>query len=123
MAYEDNSIVKESGRRRVFLFIALWIVVALSYTLIEESDEILHAVDEYVIWTLSLILIIYFIVNWKKKSPSDLHKQNTFATVLFAIALVFKIIAIPLEIADPPDFGNEIPVLILMIFMMINRFT
>jgi hypothetical protein len=42
--------------------------------------------------------------------------------VLFVIMLIFKIFAIFQEIGDPSDFGNEPPILILLILTLLSRF-
>jgi len=42
----DNSQNKLLGRRRVYFFVSIWIVIALTALFFEESDKILHAVDD-----------------------------------------------------------------------------
>lgn len=69
------------------------------------------------------IVVIILVVAWRKKQTlTDLKKELNIYEVLFAIMLIFKIFAIFQEINDPTDFGNEPPVLILLILTLLNRF-
>jgi hypothetical protein len=38
------------------------------------------------------------------------------------IALAFQIFAFAVEIGDPEDFGNEVPSLVALILILVNRF-
>jgi hypothetical protein len=42
--------------------------------------------------------------------------------VLFVIMLVFKIFAFTQEMSDPTDFGDEIPLLIVLVLAVIQKF-
>jgi len=47
-------------------------------------------------------------------------KQRKIITILYLIALAFQLYGIPTEISDAEDFGNEIPVMILIILNLLN---
>jgi uncharacterized membrane protein len=119
---EEKTLRRELGRLRVFAFVAVFIVVGLAGQLNEESDIFLHALDEYALIGLSIVVII-LVVAWRKKQGiADLKKQLNIYEVLFVIMLIFKIFAIFQEIGDPSDFGNEPPILILLILTLLSRF-
>lgn len=71
---------------------------------------------------LSIITLILIAVWRNKQSLVELRKQHNGFTVLFVIALVFKLYAFTVEANDPMNFGNEIPVLIFLILTIVNRF-
>lgn len=71
---------------------------------------------------LSVIALILIVVWRKKHSLAELKKQHNILTILFVVAVIFKLYAFPVEMNDPEDFGNEIPVLILLILTLLNRF-
>ncbi len=121
-ASEEKALTREFGRRRVYIFVSAWLLLALGGVINEESDIFLHALDEYVIFALVVIAAILFVIWRKKQSLSELKKQHNIIWILFVVALVFKVYAIYVEAADPTDFGNEIPIFILLILTLVNRF-
>lgn len=54
-------------------------------------------------------------------APSS-KKQNNIFLVLCVIALIFKLFVFTQEASDPADFGDEIPVAIGLILVILNRF-
>jgi hypothetical protein len=119
---EDKLLIREIAKRRVFLFFSVLTLLALSDAAITESDIFLHAIDDYAIITLSILSIILIVVWWKKQSLGELRKQHNIILIIWAVALLFQIFAFVQEINDPEDFGNEIPSLILILLILINRF-
>jgi hypothetical protein len=83
---------------------------------------LLHALDEYAIVTLAIIVLILIAVWRKKASLQELRKQHNIIAVIFVVALIFKLYAITAEMGDPADFGDEIQVLITLILALLNRF-
>jgi membrane protease YdiL (CAAX protease family) len=122
MATEEVGIKRELARRRVFVFASAFFAIALFAVINEEADMFLHALDDYAIVILSLVVLI-LIAAWRKKVTfSELRKQHNIITALFVIMLLFQLYAIPTEIGDPSDFGNEIPVLVGLVLALLNRF-
>lgn len=119
---EEKTPRRELGRRRVYIFVSAFLLLALGGIINEEADIFLHALDEYVIFALVVIAAILFVIWRKKQSLSELKKQHNIIAVLFVVALLFKIFAIYVEASDPEDFGNEIPIFILLILTLVNRF-
>ncbi len=119
---DDKLLKRELGRRRVFFFISIFLALALGGLIPEESDIFLHALDEYAIVAISIIAVILLIAWRKKQSLAELKKQHNIILVLFLIALAFKLYAFPVEMSDPMDFGDEIPVLIGLLLTIGNRF-
>ena len=119
---EEKSLRRELGRRRVFLFVAVFLVLALAGVVQEESDMFLHALDEYAIIALSVVVIILIVLWRSKQSLVELKKQHNIIMAIFVVALVFKIYGLIVEANDPSDFGDEIPVFILLVLTIVNRF-
>ena len=113
---------KELAKRRVFLFGGAALLFALFGVLFEESDKLLHLIDDVVVVGVGL-LIVALIIAWRNRvAAEDVHRQNNLFTVLLVIALVAELIAFPIEISDPMDFGNEPPSLIILVVFILNRF-
>ncbi len=119
---EEKSITRDVGRLRVFAFAAVFLATALVGQLNEESDVLLHALDEYAVIALSILVLLLMVVWRSKRNLSDLKMQLNVYEGLFLVMLIFKIFAVTQEIGDPTDFGNEPPVLIGLIIALIQRF-
>ena len=118
----DKSLVREIARRRVFIFVVAFLVLGAVGIIREESDMFLHALDDYAIFALAIIALI-LIVAWRnKQSLTELKRQNNIITVLFVVALIFKLYGTIVEIGDPTDFGDEIPLIIAFVLTIANRF-
>jgi uncharacterized membrane protein YozB (DUF420 family) len=120
LAIEEKAVNRELGRRRVFVFSAAFLALALFGDAMTEADMFTHVLDEIAIVSLSIIVLI-LIAAWRKKvTLQDLKKQHNIIAMLFAIMLIFKLYAITVEIGDPEDFGDEIPILIGLILTLLN---
>ncbi|MDE1850970.1 MAG: hypothetical protein KGH54_04235 [Candidatus Micrarchaeota archaeon] len=119
---QAKAVAKELSKRRVFIFAALFAILALGGLIGEESDMLAHAFDDIAILSLSVIVLLVIGVSWKKVSFKELIMQHNVITLLFAVALAVQIAAIFIEMSDPADFGNEIPSLILILLAIANRF-
>lgn len=119
---QTKAVAKELSKRRVFIFAALFAILALGGLIGEESDILAHAFDDIAILSLSVIILLVIAVSWKKVSFKELVMQHNVITIFFVVALIVQIAAIFIEISDPADFGNEIPTLILIILSLANRF-
>lgn len=122
MSMPDRATIKELGRRRVFAFFWVFVLVAISNTITEENDIFLHVVDDYADITLAIVAVIILVAMWKKQSIKDLRKVNNIFTILAVLLIAAALFAISQEIGDPADFGNEIPTLFFGVFMLANRF-
>jgi hypothetical protein len=119
---EEKSMRSYLGRLRVFGFVSIFLAVALLGQVNEESDKFLHALDEYALIGLSILIIILIVAWRKRRSIANLKMQLNVYEVLFAIMLIFKLFAFTQEIGDPTDFGNEPPILILLVMTLLSRF-
>ncbi len=88
----------------------------------EESDMFMHALDDYGTVAIAAITLILLAIWWKKQTLNDLRKQHNIITGLFVVALLLTFYAFSVEMGDPADFGNEIPSLILIILIILNKF-
>jgi hypothetical protein len=118
----DKSVVREHSRRRVFIFISVFLVLGGAGIILEESDIFLHAIDDYAMVALAIIALLGFGVWRNKLSLAELRKQNNVFTALFVLALIFKLYGTVAEIGDATDFGDEIPLLIAFVLTIANRF-
>ena len=118
----DKSVVRELSRRRVFVFVSVFLVFAGVGIILEESDILLHAIDDYAMVVLAIIALLGFALWRSRYSLADLRKQNNIFAALFVVALVFKLYGVMTEIGDAMDFGDEIPLLIAFILTIANRF-
>jgi fucose permease len=119
---EDKQVTRELSKRRVFAFVAIFLAVSLPEVAYLEGDQLLHALDDYGVVAVSILVVIFLAMSWKKQSLTELKKQHNIILILFVIALLFKLFAISQELNDPTDFGDEPPLLILLIITLVNRF-
>ncbi len=118
----DSATIRELGRRRVFAFFWVFVLVAIANTINEENDIFLHVVDDYADIALAIIAIVVLVIWWKRSSMKNLRMTNNTLTVLAVGLIIATVFAITQEMGDPTDFGNEIPTLFFGIFMLLNRF-
>jgi len=119
---QETMMRRDLGRLRVFAFVAVSLAVLTLGVINEESDILLHALDEYAIFTLSIVAILLLVAWRKKRTLADLVMQLNVFEVLFVIMLAFKIFAFTQEMSDPTDFGDEVPLFIVLIAAVIQRF-
>ena len=118
----DKSVVREISRRRVFIFVSVFLVLGGVGTILEESDMFLHAIDDYAMVALAIIALLGFVMWRNKLSLAELRRQNNILTALFVVALIFKVYGAMVEMGDASDFGDEIPLLIAFVLTIANRF-
>jgi hypothetical protein len=120
---EDKSIVRELGKRRVFIFfsVAIAIVFAVDAILV-ESDNPTFMIDDLGLVGISIFSLALLGIWWNRRSLEDLRSQHNIIAILFVIAVLFKLFGIVVEMDHPDDFGNEIPGLIILLIAVINRF-
>jgi hypothetical protein len=120
---EDKSIVRELGKRRVFIFfsVAIAIVFAVDAILV-ESDNPTFMIDDLGLVGISIFSLALLGIWWNRRSLKGLRSQHNIIAILFVIAVLFKLFGIVVEMDHPDDFGNEIPGLIILLIAVINRF-
>ena len=120
---EDKLVVRELGKKRVFVFFAVAIALAFAVdAIVVESDNFMFALDDYALVGLSILALVLVGVWRSRRSLSELRSQNNIIVVLFVIALLFKIYGVVVESGHPDDFGDEIPGLLILIVTVLNRF-
>jgi uncharacterized membrane protein len=120
---EKKKIVKELARLRLSAIFFAAAFVATIFTITEENDILLHALDDYTIVTLSIVALVIILVLRKKRSFENLRMQNNLLVVISAVLVLFVLFAISQEIGDSSDFGDEPGQLIFLIVLVVNRFT
>ena len=120
---EDKLVVRELGKRRVFVFFAVAIALVFAVdAIVVESDNFMFALDDYGLVGLSVLALVLVGVWRSRRSLTELRSQNNIIVVLFVIALLFKIYGVVGESGHPDDFGDEIPGLLILIVTVLNRF-
>lgn len=112
---------RELARRRVFVFFFAFTIVALLNTINDERDTLFHLIDDAAIVGLSIIALALAAAWWRRQTIPELQRLHNALLMLIVIALVVQLIWFPIEAPDPADFGNEIPVLLLLVVLLINR--
>lgn len=119
---DETRIRRELGIRRVDLYISIFFAAAISGVIMEESDKLLHLIDDIGLVLLSLVVIVLLAMWWKRQSLPELRRTNTAVAAVFILALIIQLFGISVEYNDPMDFGNDIPSLIGIILVIVNRF-
>lgn len=119
---EKKRLAKELSRRRLSVIGYATALVATIFTVTEEDDIFLHAIDDYAIVTLAIVALIIFLVWRKKESLGDLKRLNNISLVIAVVLLVFVIFAFTQEINDVNDFADDPAQLIFLILLIVNRF-
>jgi hypothetical protein len=118
---EANLVTKFLGRRRVYAIVSVWLLVLIEVAIM-EGDTFIHAFDDIAVVAIAAITIILVLLWRSKTSLAELKKQTNIFAALFVIGLAVKLFAIVVEAADPADFGDEIPLFVLMVILVLNRF-
>ncbi len=113
--------VKGLARRRVFVFIALFLLIAMLLDTGGELNAPTHAIDEIGIAVLSFLMLLYIAIVRKDTSSRSLAAQRIVIVIFILLMIAFQIYGIFAELGTE-DFGNEIPVLIGLILMLLNGF-
>jgi hypothetical protein len=86
----DKPVVREISRRRVFVFVSVFLVLGGVGIITEESDMFLHAIDDYAMVALAIIGLLGFAMWRNKLSLPELRKQNNIFAALFVVALILS---------------------------------
>ena len=119
---EKKKLAKELSRRRLSTIGFATALVATIFTITDEDDIFLHALDDYAIVTLSIVALILILAWRKRESLEDLRKLNNVSLMIAVVLLVFVIFAFTQEINDASDFGDDPAQLIFLILLIVNRF-
>jgi hypothetical protein len=65
-AVEESLVRRESGIRRVFLYISIFFVAAITGVIMEEADKFLHLIDDVALVALSVVAIALIAGWWKR---------------------------------------------------------
>ena len=111
--------VKSLARRRVLVFFAAFLLIAMLFDAFAELGAVSHAVDEIGIAALSAIMLLYIAVSRNKKSTKDFATQRLVLLGFVILMIAVQIYGLFVE-AGTNDFGDDIPVLIGLVLMLIN---
>lgn len=71
---------------------------------------------------LMVAIVAFIMISWKKEPLEQLRGQNKVILGLMVVAFVFTAYAVIQELNDPEDFRDELPSIILLVIMLVNRF-
>ena len=109
-------------RRRVYVFLAIAVLLASTYALALHGFSGGDAFDDLVLIGAALLSLIILGTQREKKTARALVLQFNVVTVIFAIALLATIAFFLLVTKNPSDFDDEVPALIAVILAILNRF-
>ncbi len=118
----DQVYVKWMQKRAVAIF-ASFLTLVFGSTAVSEMDHPLYAVDDVsllLIGVVSLVLLLYVYRN--RKTVADIKKSLNVFVVLFVVGLVIKAAFTGIEASDADALGDEIPSMIIIIFVLVSRF-
>jgi ABC-type Na+ efflux pump permease subunit len=120
---EKKKVLKQFSRRRVSTFFFAAAIVSTIFALGHETDMFFHALDDYALFALSIVAIVLIVLMRNSDSFEDLRRLNRNLSVLTIVLVAFIIFGVTQEYNDPEDFANEPGQLMLLITLIINRFT
>ncbi len=121
-AESDPSYVKWMQKRAVAVF-ASFLTLVFGSTAVSEMDHPLYAVDDVallLIGVVSLVLLLYVYRN--RKTVADIKKSLNVFVALFVVGLLIKVAFTGIEASDADALGDEIPSMIIIIFVLVSRF-
>lgn len=122
MATSDPVYTKWMQKRGVAIF-SSFLLLVFGTTAASELDHPFYAIDDIallVIGVVSLVLLLYVYRN--PKGVDDIRKSLNIFTVLIVVGLLVKIIFAGIEAGDADAFGDEIPSIIIGLFILVSRF-
>ena len=111
--------VKWFARKRVFIFMAAFLLLAMFLDAFAEGDILSHAVDEIGLVAVSLIMLAFIALTWSRRNAKDFATQRLVLLVLVVIGIAVQVYGLFAE-QSTADFGDDIPVLIGLVLMLIN---
>ncbi len=110
---------KWSARRRVFAFFAVFLAIPMLLDVFGEADVLSHAVDETGLAAVSIAILIYLALSARRNSTKEIAVQRLVILALVVAAIAFQVYGLFVEFGTE-DFGDDIPVLIGLVLMLIN---
>lgn len=121
VAVDEAELQHQLGRRRVFVFFFAFTIVALLPTALGESDMLTHFADDVAIIVLAAIALALIASWWRQDTVPGLQRLSNALLMIAIIELVIQIGGIYIERTDAADFANEIPSLLFILTLIINR--
>ena len=118
----DPTYVKWMQRRAVAIF-ASFLTLVFGSTAFSEMDRPLYAVDDLALLLVGVVSLVMFLYVYRnRKAVADIKKSLNVFVVLFVVGLLIKILFAGIEASDADAFGDEVPSIIIVIFVLISRF-
>ncbi len=120
---EKKRVLKQLSRRRVSTFFFAAAIVSTVFALGHETDMFFHAIDDYALLALSIVAVVLIITMRRVDSLEELRRLDRFLLIITIILVGFIVFGVTQEYKDPEDFANEPGQLMLLITLIVNRFT
>lgn len=119
---EQRRISKEIQRRRVYIMFFVLGILATISTLAEESDMLLHALDDYTVIAVGVVGVALVLMSRKDQTLASLTRYNRYLMILAVVGFLSVLFGITQEYSDPTDFANDPGQFSFLLALIINRF-
>lgn len=113
--------VKGLARKCVSVFMTLFLLIVMLLDIGAELNTLAHAIDDIGIAVLSFLMLLYIAIVRKDTSLRSFATQRIAIVIFILLMITFQIYGIFAELGTG-DFGDEIPVIIGLILMLLNDF-
>lgn len=118
----DPTYVKWMQRRAVAIF-ASFLTLVFGSTAASEMDHPFYAVDDLALLLIGVVSLFLFLYVYRnRKTVADIKKSLNVFVVLFLIGLIIKVAFTGIEASDADALGDEVPSMIIIVFVLISRF-
>lgn len=122
MTTSDPVYTKWMQKRGVAIF-SSFLLLVFGTTAASELDHPLYAVDDIALLLIGIVSLVMLLYVYKNpKGVGDIKKSMNIFTVLIIIGLLVKIVWAGIEAGDADAFGDEIPSMIISLFILVSRF-
>ena len=113
--------VKGLARKCVSVFMTLFLLIVMLLDIGAELNTPAHAIDDIGIAVLSFLMLLYIAIVRKDTSLRSFATQRIAIVIFILLMITFQIYGIFAELGTG-DFGDEIPVIIGLILVLLNDF-
>lgn len=110
-------------QRRAVAIFASFLTLVFGSTAASEMDHPFYAVDDLALLLIGVVSLFLFLYVYRnRKTVADIKKSLNIFVVLFLIGLIIKVAFTGIEASDADALGDEVPSMIIIVFVLISRF-